>query len=306
MSRRRNVYPGQVLFLSRRTTRRHYLFSPDSGREVEQLFWYALAYAAQDSGVLVHAACLMSTHWHLVVTDVRGCYPKFLESFDRMLALGAKALRGWPGEVFDKRQASDVELTTPKAVLKEIAYTIGNPASSFAVRFSREWPGARTSPGDLGRRTVTVRRPAFYFAASNPQWPAQLELDIEMPAAVAVEYGEQLARQRIERAVRDNERSAWAEARHKGLPFLGARRVLKQPHTRRARSYEEFGARNPRFSAAGDAAAAADAVRRFRLFDEEYDLALRAWQRGNRAVAFPHGTWWMRVHHRARCHPPPT
>jgi putative transposase len=46
-----------------------------------------LAYAAKLHGVLVHAACLMSTHSHEVITDVRGEYPKFLQTFHRYLAL---------------------------------------------------------------------------------------------------------------------------------------------------------------------------------------------------------------------------
>jgi len=36
---------------------------------MEQVYWYCLAYAAKLHGVLVHAACLMSTHCHEVITD---------------------------------------------------------------------------------------------------------------------------------------------------------------------------------------------------------------------------------------------
>jgi len=84
------------------------------------------------------------------------------------------------------------------------------------------------------------------------------------------------------------------------------RRILRTPHTARARSYEVFGATNPRFRAAGDREAARQRVRENRAFDAEYDVALARWTAGNRRHAvFPYGTWWMRVHHGARCRPPP-
>ena len=103
MTRRRIIEPGTVWALCRRTTRRYFLLNPDQARELEQCYWYCLGLAAKRFGVVVHAGCLMSTHSHEVVTDVRGKLPRFLQEFHRLLALSTKALRGWPGEVFDKR-----------------------------------------------------------------------------------------------------------------------------------------------------------------------------------------------------------
>ena len=39
--------------------------------------------------------------------------------------------------------------------------------------------------------------------------------------------------------------------------FVGARRILKLPHTKRAESYEVFGSLNPQFAATGHRGAAA-------------------------------------------------
>jgi hypothetical protein len=97
MTRPRIVDPGVTLALSRRTTRRHFLLHPDEARQMEQVYWYCLAYAANLHGVLTHAACLMSTHCHEVITDVRGEYARFLQTLHRNLALCTKAFRGWPG-----------------------------------------------------------------------------------------------------------------------------------------------------------------------------------------------------------------
>jgi putative transposase len=103
MTRPRIVDPGATLALSRRTTRRHFLLNPDEARQIEQRYWYCLGHAAPLHGVLVHAACLMSTQAHEVITDIRGEYPRFLQTFHRNLALCTKAFRGWPEEVFNKR-----------------------------------------------------------------------------------------------------------------------------------------------------------------------------------------------------------
>ncbi len=84
----------------------------------------------------------MSTHSHEVVTDVRGELPRFLEEFHRLLALTTKALRGWPGEVFDKPSTGQHELLTPEATLDALAYLISNPVEAMAVRCAKDWPVA--------------------------------------------------------------------------------------------------------------------------------------------------------------------
>ncbi|MGB5810775.1 MAG: hypothetical protein WBG86_09610 [Polyangiales bacterium] len=77
MTRPRIVYEGKVVALTRRTTRRHVLFNPDESRTLEQVYWYCLGLAAQEHGVVVPAATLMSTHSHEVVIDVRRELPHF-------------------------------------------------------------------------------------------------------------------------------------------------------------------------------------------------------------------------------------
>jgi len=282
MTRRRIIEPGMVWALSRRATRRHFILNPDEARQVEQAYWYCLGHAAQLHGVLVHAGCLMSTHSHEVVTDVRAELSLFLQTFHRHLALCAKAIRRWPGEVFDKRSAGAHELLTPEATIESLAYLIANPVEAMAVRYANDWPGAQTLPRDIGTRVVKVRRPTHYFDPDT-----------------------ELAQERIAQRVKEREHRAWQEFKRAGIHFVGPRRVLRQAHTKRARSYEPFGTLNPQFAAAGHRGAATEAVRRLRAFNAQYDRALAAWTEGKRTVSFPSGTWWMRVRHRARCGPGP-
>jgi hypothetical protein len=247
----------------------------------------------------------MSTHSHEVVTDVRGVLPRFVQEFHRLLALTTKALRGWPGEVFDKRSTGQHALLTPEATIEALGYLVANPVEAGAVRYAKDWPGAQTLPRDIGARLVKAKRPSHYFDPDNPAWPDVVELRFEMPTALALDYGMELAQQRIAERVRARERGAWQESKRTGIAFLGARRVLRQRHTKRAHAYESFGSLNPQFSAAGHKGAAREAVHRLRVFNSQYDKALAAWTAGKRTVRFPVGTWWMRVCHGARCGPVP-
>jgi putative transposase len=305
MTRRRIVDAGATLALSRRTTRRHFLLHPDEARQMEQVYWYCLAYAAKLHGVLVHAACLMSTHSHEVITDVRGEYPRFLHTFHRYLALCTKAYRGWPEEVFDKRSSGAHALLTAEATIESIAYLIANPVEALAVRYAKDWPGAKTLPADVGTRVVRVKRPTHYFDPDNSDWPEEIELRLEMPVSLELDYGPELARERISARVRDKQHQAWQKAKRTGISFVGARRVLRLAHTKRAKSYEVFGSLNPQFAAAGHRGAATEAVKRLRAFNAQYERALAAWTQGDRTACFPQGTWWMRVCHGARCGPGP-
>ncbi len=151
---RRDTRPGKVYFVSRRCTRRHFLFTPDTAGVVARIFFYLLGYAALLTGVQVSAVCVMSSHFHLVIVDRYGRLSDFLFHLDRNLALAIKDFRRWPGEVFDKSQCSAVELVSPEAILDKLAYTIGNGAKSFAVRYAKEWPGALTRLDQLGEHTI--------------------------------------------------------------------------------------------------------------------------------------------------------
>lgn len=247
----------------------------------------------------------MSTHSHEVVTDVNGVLPKFLQEFHRLLALTTKALRGWSGEVFDKRSTGQHALVTPEATLEALGYVIANPVEAGAVRYARDWPGAHTEARDIGTRLIRVKRPSCYFDPDNTQWPEVVELPLEMPSALEIDYGFEVAQRRIAELVKAREHRAWRESKRTGIPFVGARRVVRQSHTKRAVSYEAFGGLNPRFAAGGRRAATAEAIQRLRAFNAHYDRALASWTSGRRSVCFPVGTWWMRVFHGVRCGPAP-
>ena len=137
-------------------------------------------------------------------------------------------------------------------------------------------------------------------------WPHAVEYDTGLPEVLLDQLPLEEVKRRVAAGVKALEPKAWDEASKRGISFMGPSRALRQKHTRRANSYETFGARNPRFAASGDRDAARAAVARNRVFDAEYDQGWSHWGSGDRRRAvFPHGTWKMRVLHNARCRSPP-
>lgn len=301
MTAARDVRPGVTWFTTRRTTRRHYLFSPDEEGRLEQLYWYATAVCAKEHSVELHMTQLLSTHLHEVLTDTLGNLPLFFEHRNRLLVNALKVWRPWPEEVVSKTPACWVELPTAEAVIKEMAYVVANCVAAGLVRTPAKWPGVKVLVDEVGRRVVRVKRPDFYFDPNNPNWPDEVEIPIMMPKLLQEAFATQAAaRQAIQAEVDKLVRKAHRENK---IGYAGAKRVMKTPHTRRASSAEPFGARVPTFATAGDPEVARRMVEERRSFRVAYRAAWQRWKAGEHDVIFPAGTWKMRVYHAARCAP---
>lgn len=295
MSQPREIAPGATYLLTRRVLRRHLLLRPDAA--INQLLVYALAVSARRYGVEVHALCAMSTHLHLVVTDVQGVLPRFLQFFHRLVAMGTKVLRKWEGPVWDHEPTSVVRLLTQAAVVEKIAYVLANPVAAGLVRHAREWPGVKVDVGELGRGVLRATRPSAYLDPENPQWLEQATLPLTLPPGIDHESAEGF-RHQVAAELGRLENQAHAEAERQKLRFLGAERASMVSPYERATSFERQRERNPTFAVGreqGDAWRAAAAA--LRAFRSSYRAALKRWCAGVRNALFPVGTWWMRVFH---------
>ncbi|XXX75517.1 transposase [Sorangium sp. So ce134] len=297
MSQPRQIAPGATYLLTRRVMRRHFLLRPDAA--INQLLIYTLAVSARRYGIEVHALCAMSTHLHLVVTDVHGVLPRFLQFYHRLVALGTKVLRQWEGPVWDHEATSVVRLVTQAAVVEKIAYVLANPVAAGLVRHASEWPGVKVDVGDLGRGELHAARPSAYLDPNNPQWVEQATLPLALPPAIDQVNAEGFRRQ-VEAELERQEAQAHAAAEQKGRRFLGAERSSEISPYERATSFEGLGGCNPTFAVGrdqGDACRTAAAA--LRAFRAAYRAALEQWCAGVRSALFPVGTWWMRVFHGA-------
>jgi hypothetical protein len=293
MTQPRCVHPGSIVMITRRTLRRTHLLRPD--REINNLFTYCLAVMSQRFGITIHAAVLMSTHEHLVVTDTLGQLPRFLQEFHRLLALGIKVLRKWEGAVWDHEKTSVVELRTTQAVVEKLAYVMANPVTAGLVRRAQQWPGVTTTPEQLGRAQLTALRPKYYFDSENPAWPKTTTLQLTMPIC---DLSEAQLRGVVARELERAENEARASVATRGWKVMGVDRIARLSPYERAASWEPLRGRNPTFAVGrGQREAFAHAVAFLREFRSAYRDALQRWKTGLRDAIFPVGTWLMRHMH---------
>jgi putative transposase len=297
MSLPRNIVPGMTVMITRRTVQRTFLFRPEP--IAQQIYLYCLALFAQRHGIQVHVPMLMSTHEHLMVTDLRGELPDFLRDFHRTVALCIKAWRGWEGPVWDHDRTSIVHIATPDAFIETAAYLIANPVTAGLVAHSTDWPGVTIAPDRLGQARLQIERPDVYFSAKNSQWPEQVTLDLVTPDNF------QLSDATIRRAVADEvvhlEAVARSELQLRGLQFLTAHAIADCSPFERAKSIEPSRRYRPTFSVGRhQKQALLECVSSRRHFHAAYREALNQWQSGVRDVVFPRGTWLMHRLHRAR------
>ncbi len=285
----RQVVPGRTYLLDRRTTRRFFLLRPDPDGEMQRVFLYVLAVCAAKFGVLVHGLVQMSSHYHLVVTDVEGVMPDFLRELNRLLALTTKAHRRWPEELFEP---APISWTPQRAVgdRREARVRDREPGGGVGGAHGAQVAGGDRAGGGLGRKVFRVPRPEGYFDPNNPQWPEEAELRVVLPEQLVDELGEGRAREAVALQVAEKERAARAEAQREHKAFVGAKRVMQAAITVRGTNREEHGVRAPTFAAAGDDDAAKQAVTELKEFRASYREQLERWKEGDRDVTFPHGT----------------
>lgn len=292
MTQPRLVLTGSTVMVTRRTLRRHHLFRPDPA--IRQLYLYTLAVCARKFGVLVHSITLMSTHEHLVVTDVQGRLPDFLQRLHRLVSLATKVLRKWEGPTWDHERSSVVRLLTEQAMIEKLAYVMANPVKAGLVHRAKDWPGITVLPRELGRRTFVIQRPEGFFDPENPKWPDQVDLTLTLPPALERSYGPEAIRNVVAEELDRQERLARQEVEARGWRVLGSQRIRRLSPYRRASSFEPLRGRNPTFAVGrGQRKVFFQAVAELRGFRRAYRDALEQWRAGIRSVVFPQGTWWM-------------
>lgn len=290
----RRVVPGSTYLVSRRCTQREFLLKPST--LANRIFKFVLAVAAERYGILIHAACVMSNHYHLVVTDPRANLPEFGHLLDGVLAKALNALYGRWENFWAPCSYSAVELVSTEDVVDKVAYTLANPATAGLVERGEQWPGVWSDPRLIGRGGEVIERPGHYFADGGSM-PESEELVFSVPPGFP--SAEDFRRRVIDR-VNALEEGAAADREAAGVTVLGARRVLQQRPTDRPAPGEPRRVLNPRI-AARDKWKRIEALGRLVSFIEKHRNALTRFCSGQRNVVFPRGTYQMRVRFGVLC-----
>ena len=287
----RQVLPGATYLVTRRCAQRQFLLKPS--RITNDVFLYLLAVAAHRFGIDVHAFCVLSNHFHLVVTDSRAQLPAFHQFLDALAARALNASLGRWEAFWAPNSYSAVTLVSPSDVLDKAAYVLANPVAAGLVRAGRLWPGLWSAPEWIGARTLEVRRPKHFFDEKGVL-PERASLKLTPPPGFASpeEFRDQLAAALAQR-------EAQAE-RDAPSGFLGVARVLAQKPTGRPAPGEPRRALNPR-AAARDKWKRIEVLRRLVEFLRSYRSAWAARRAGRADAVFPRGTYLLRVVHCVPC-----
>lgn len=294
MTAPRRIVQGTSYLVSRRCTQREFLLKPS--KLSNHIFKYVLAVAAARFGVLIHAACVMSNHVHLVVTDTRANLPEFTRVLDGVVAKAMNALYGRWESFWAPASYSAVALTSPEDVVEKTAYTLANPAAAHLVERGEQWPGVWSDPRSIGGPGERIERPSHYFAKNGSMPDVETLAFCTPPGFDSAEAFQAIVLARLTQL----EASAAAEREAAGWAVLGARRVLKQKHTARPTGSEAHRGLNPRI-AARDKWKRVEAIGRLTSFLMAYREAVLRFWRGERAVLFPYGTYLMRFRFGAAC-----
>ena len=284
----RFVRQGDVVMGTRRCSQRQFFLRPDPA--TDQLFLYCLARAVRVTGVALHEFQVLSNHYHVVFTDLRGNRPEFFRELNQFVARGVNAQLGRWENVFAPGSYNAVRLVDGDAIEDECLYTLCNVVKDGLVKLPEYWDGVCSWSMEYGESRV-IRRPDGFF---RPSMREQEVLTLVRPDALYPELDDAAARAQLRARAKERSYALVENRLASGGSFLGMTRVRRQspfgaPKSRTPR-------RGLRPTVAGrNTPARVEALREYTQFLEDYRTARLAYESGNRDVVFPHGTYLMRV-----------
>jgi REP element-mobilizing transposase RayT len=153
--------PWTTYLVTRRCAQRQFLLKPS--KTTNQIFLYLLAVGAGRYGIQVHAFCVLSNHFHLIVTDPDARLPAFHQFLDSLVARTVNALLGRWESFWAPDSYSAVTLASPNDIVDKAAYVLANPVAAGLVRCGRLWPGLWSAPEGIGGEALEVNRPHHSF-----------------------------------------------------------------------------------------------------------------------------------------------
>ncbi len=289
MTRPRFIEPGEVVMGSRRCSEQRFFLRPSS--ITDQLFLYCLARAARITGVQLHEFQVLSNHYHVVLTDVRGNRPEFFRELNQFVARGVNASLGRWESFFAPGSYNAVVLLDGDAIERECLYTLCNVVEAGLVKLPEYWDGVCSWRLDYGE-SKRIRRPLGFFRESNASMLEEEVLTLVRPKGLYPELADAEARAKLRRRARERSHDHTAKLRAQGRAFMGMKRVRKQPVTRSAVSPSKRRGIRPTV-ASRDRSTRVAALQRYARFLEAYRAARLRFEAGARDVLFPVGTYLL-------------
>jgi len=280
--------------VTRRCSERRFFLRPSA--IVNQIFTYCIAYAAEQTGVLLHAWAVMSNHYHAIVTDPDGRLPEFMAHLNRLVGKCVNAELGRFESLWSPEHYSAVRLETKEDVLDKLLYVLGNPLQAALVESWSQWPGAISDPRACAKAAVKVGRPGVYFR-DDGLMPEKVKLEVTVPPC-----WEHLSTKQFATMAAKHLKAHEAELREKlaseKRELLGREAVKKQDPFGYPTGFDPKFELNPKL-ACKNKWRREEVLQRLKSFLDAYSEAWKQFKQGAKDVLFPAGTYWMVRH--AKC-----
>ncbi len=273
--------------------------------EVDDIFFWCLAVVAEKCGVHLHHAVRVGSHYHLTFTITRENLGEFLRLLNHQMScmlntLLARERYDAPRELFDARGPHVMRLMDAEAQLAHLVYERTNPPTAGLSETCDGVPGRTLDPGLWKGAGLAIPRPGVYTASKEES----KVLRVSPPPLLYRAFGGDLdALVHHQRKLEREAERAIAAARTRPAKTNAEVRGIHpwdEPMTLR----ESGGERVPTFKTGLAGLEGRDARIRgaieVRAFREMHGAANDEWRAGNRAVAYPHGTYEMRRFHGAK------
>lgn len=290
MTHPRQILPGTTYMVTRRCSEQRFFLTPSA--QVNTIFAYCLGYAAKTFNIELHAFCVMSNHWHAVITDTQGHLPLFMAWVHKYVAKCVNQHLKRRENLWSAEPYSAQVLAEPQAVMDKMVYCLGNPVKAHLVQHAHQWPGLSSvhfgfEDSDLSE----YQRPqGFFREAPKGNMPNSVSIPMSVPKAFQ-NTPTCSFQQAVNTALAEYEKQCAQQRRGK---VWGLKRIQKLSLTDTPKSLQQRFARH--LSVTGKTAQVLGrALEALKLFRQAYRDAFERYRLGKHNTVFPAGTYKLRL-----------
>ncbi|MBA4380792.1 MAG: hypothetical protein C0393_09015 [Anaerolinea sp.] len=279
--------------VTRNTSERRYFLRPS--QELCEAILYCIADAQAQHPVAIHAFCAMSNHLHIVFTDLDGTAPLFVQAMNQNIARYVNCTLHRYGAMWEGgARPNYCVLPQGGDVMDKVVYTITNPVKAGLVDRHQHWPGALSTSSQISKGRILTKRPKKFFAKTTAPELLTRELILSPVPGEGVLSQEDYGKVVSERVAAEEMRIG-KEREANGLRWFGRKNCLSlDPYDAPVKPWKPYSLR-PTVSSKNDEAKRYR-IQRQKRFGDLYKTAKKEFREGKREVAFPEGTFFMRVY----------
>jgi len=230
-----------------------------------------------------------------VLTDMDGIAPLFVQAMNQNIARFVNCTLGHFGAMWEGGARPNY-CVLPKGgdVMDKVVYTLANPVNAGLVSQHHLWPGAISNAAQIANGCITTKRPKKFFAKTDDPELLTRELILTPVPGAGVLCPEDYGKVVLDRVTAEEARIA-EQREAAGLPWMGRKKCLAMnPYDAPVKTWKAF-SRRPKVSTKSDEARRY-VLQRQKRFAEVHGAARKVFRDGNRDVAFPEGTFFLRVY----------